>query len=213
MPGVSLISCRITVATERFIYLASGSPRRRELLQQIGVAFVPLAAEVTEIPQADETPQAYVTRLARAKADAGLAVSRERGLAPAPILAADTEVVLDGEILGKPRDATAAAAMLARLAGRTHNVLTAIALVESANGDARRYDAVSESAVSFAALTPAEIARYCETPEPYDKAGGYAIQGRAGAFVRELRGSYSGVVGLPLYELVQGLKAIGWARE
>ena len=201
------------MATERFIYLASGSPRRRELLQQIGIAFVPLAAEVTEIPAADETPQAYVARLARAKADAGVIAWRQRGLAPAPILAADTEVALDGEILGKPRDAAAAAAMLARLSGRTHSVFTAITLIENPETGARRYDAVSESAVSFAPLTQAEIARYCETPEPYDKAGGYAIQGYAGAFVRELRGSYSGVVGLPLFELMQGLKAMGWAGE
>lgn len=205
------------MVTERFIYLASGSPRRQELLRQIGIAFVPLAAAVTEIPQANETPQAYVTRLARAKADAGAAALRAaaptRAVAPAPILAADTEVALDGESLGKPRDAAAAAAMLARLAGRTHSVFTAIALIDTSAGDTRRYDALSESAVSFAALTDAEIARYCETPEPYDKAGGYAIQGRAGAFVRELRGSYSGVVGLPLYELMQGLKAIGWTRE
>ena len=205
------------MATERFIYLASGSPRRQELLRQVGIAFVPLAAAVTEIPQVDETPQAYVTRLARAKADAGAAALRAAAQttapAPAPILAADTEVAVDGEILGKPRDAAAAAAMLARLAGRTHSVFTAIALIDASASNARRYDALSESAVSFAPLTDAEIARYCATAEPYDKAGGYAIQGYAGAFVRELRGSYSGVVGLPLYELMQGLKAIGWTRE
>lgn len=201
------------MASERFIYLASGSPRRQELLRQIGVAFVPLAATVPEIPQAQEAPRAYVARLARAKLDAGIAAWRgAQALAPAPILAADTEVAIDGEVLGKPRDAADAAAMLARLSGCTHSVFTAIALIDRADG-ARRYDAVSESAVSFGSLTDAEIARYCQSPEPYDKAGGYAIQGYAGAFVRELRGSYSGVVGLPLYELLQGLKAIGWARE
>ena len=204
------------MATERFIYLASGSPRRQELLRQIGIAFVPLAAAVEEIPQAGEAPRTYVTRLARAKLDAGIAAWRAASTAshrppPAPILAADTEVAIDGEILGKPRDAADAAAMLARLSGRTHSVFTAIALINNPEGG-QRYDAVSESAVSFASLDADEIARYCHTPEPYDKAGGYAIQGYAGAFVRELRGSYSGVVGLPLYELMQGLRAIGVGR-
>lgn len=197
------------MATEAFIYLASGSPRRQELLRQIDIPFVTLTAAIVETPHPGEAACGYVARLAQAKAAAGLAVCRAQGLAPAPILAADTEVVVDGEILGKPGDPAAAAAMLARLAGRTHSVLTALSLIHGA----QRYDAVSESQVSFAPLSGAHIARYCASAEPYDKAGGYAIQGRAGAFVRELHGSYSGVVGLPLYELMQGLKAIGWTRE
>jgi septum formation protein len=187
------------------IYLASRSPRRRELLAQIDVRFHLLLfrsragedADVDETPLAGEAPDAYVERLARAKADAGWRRMLQRNLPRAPVLAADTTVALEGRIFGKPDDRTQAAEILAALAGKTHEVLTAVALksedwIESA---------VSRSEVRFKPITAAEIARYVSTGEGDDKAGAYGIQGRAARFVVELRGSYSGVMGLPLYEV------------
>ena len=185
---------------ERRIYLASRSPRRRELLHQLGVAFDELltqeshGADVDETPLAGELPAAYVLRLARAKAALGGHQVTLRGLAPHPVLAADTTVVLDGEIIGKPDDAEHARRVLRRLSGKTHEVLTAVAV---ARHD-RTETALSVSTVEFRELEDAEILDYGATGEPLDKAGAYAIQGHAGAFVRVLRGSYSGVMGLPL---------------
>ena len=184
-----------------FIYLASASPRRSELLRQIGVRFTVRAAAIPEDPLAGETPEHYVVRLAAAKAEAVWAVVP--GLAP--VLGADTAVVLDGEILGKPEGGTAAVQMLARLSGRSHRVLTAVAVRHGGGLDTR----LSESEVRFRATTAAERLAYCATGEPFDKAGGYGIQGHAAVFIEELKGSYSGVAGLPLFETAALLAQCG----
>jgi septum formation protein len=177
-----------------FVYLASGSPRRRELLQQIGVSFRVVGTVVDETALTGEGALGYVLRLAAAKADAGW--ERSRDAAEVPVLAADTAVVLDGQILGKPTDREDAADMLRRLSGRTHEVLTAIA-VRGAGGLRSR---VSRSEVTLRLIDDAEVQAYWETGEPCDKAGAYAVQGHAAVFIAELRGSYSGVMGLPLFE-------------
>lgn len=176
------------------ILLASASPRRSDLLRQIGVAHVVRPVDVDESVRPGEAPSAYVLRLAEAKAEAlwtRLAPAERR-----PVLAADTTVALEGEIFGKPADPAEARNMLARLAGRTHEVHTAVAL-RHAGGDAAR---VSTSSVSLRALAPEELDWYCRSGEPDDKAGGYAVQGRAAVFIRHIAGSYSGIMGLPLYE-------------
>ena len=179
------------------IYLASASPRRRELLRQIGVAFCLLPVAVDETPLPGETPDAYVARLARDKARAGArALGRRRS---APVLGADTAVVVDGAILGKPSDRDEGLAMLARLSGREHRVLSAVALATEERDAVK----VRESRVRFRDLSPAECRTYWDSGEPWDKAGGYGIQGRAAAFIVELRGSYSGVMGLPLFETAE----------
>jgi septum formation protein len=192
------------------IYLASRSPRRRELLTQIGVRFHLLlfrarpgeGLDVDEEPLAGELPAAYVERVARAKAEAGWRRLMQRNLPQAPVLAADTTVALGGRILGKPASREDAAAMLAELSDSQHEVLTAIALKY---GDWME-SALSRSEVRFRKLTPEEIRQYVATRECDDKAGAYAIQGRAARFITELRGSYSGVMGLPLYETAQLLE-------
>ena len=186
-----------------FIYLASGSPRRRELLAQIGVPFQVLDVTVDETRLPREAPDAYVVRLARQKADAGWRVRPIR--TPSPVLAADTTVVLDGEILGKPKDRSDGEQMLRALGGRTHEVLTAVA-VATALGPISR---TSRSEVTFRAISGAEARGYWATGEPHDKAGGYAIQGAAAIFVANLRGSYSGVMGLPLFETAELLEQAG----
>jgi septum formation protein len=180
--------------------LASVSPRRRELLGQIGVAHLVSAADIDETVRPGEAPADYVVRMACAKARA----VRERGT-QLPVLAADTAVVIDGLVLGKPADRAEGIAMLGRLSGRTHQVLTAVALA-TAGGVVFR---VSVSEVRLRAVTPEECAAYWESGEPRDKAGGYAIQGRAALFIEHLSGSYSGVMGLPLYETGQLLAAAG----
>ncbi|RMG28344.1 MAG: septum formation inhibitor Maf [Gammaproteobacteria bacterium] len=184
------------------VVLASASPRRRELLHQIGVPFRQDVVAIDESPRPGEAPRAHVLRLARAKAEAVVAAGRAGGL---PVLGADTVVVIDGEILGKPSDADQARAMLRRLSGRAHEVLTAVAVSDGR----RRAEAVSVSRVYFRDLTEAEITAYWATGEPADKAGAYAIQGRGAVFVRRLEGSHSGVVGLPLYETARLLEAFG----
>ena len=186
-----------------FVYLASGSPRRRELLQQIGVPFRVVGAAVDESVRSGEAPAAYVARLAAAKADVGW--ERNRGAIDGPVLAADTSVVLDAKILGKPADREDAEAMLRQLSGRTHEVLTAVAL-RTVNGLRSR---LSRSEVTFRRIAAAEARAYWETGEPCDKAGAYAIQGRAAVFIAELRGSYSGVMGLPLFETAELLSEAG----
>lgn len=186
------------------IYLASKSPRRRELLRQLGVSFEELHLrespgrdrDVLEEAERGEPALHYVERIARTKAGVGWKRMEQRRIAVHPVLGADTEVVLDGEVFGKPRDPAHAAQMLARLAGRTHEVLTGVA-VRAAGGV---LFAMSVSRVSFRALSAAEIERYVAAGEALDKAGAYAIQGRAAAFVTRLDGSYSGVMGLPLCE-------------
>lgn len=185
------------------LYLASGSPRRRELLTQIGVPFSVVSAPIDETPLPDESAPAYVERLARAKAAAGLA-----SLAgPAVVLGADTAVVLDGRILGKPENRKDALAMLADLSGREHQVLTAVALDDGQ----RVHSLCVTSKVSFRAISADEAQRYWASGEPADKAGSYAIQGLGAVFVTGLVGSYSAVVGLPLSETADLLGQFGIA--
>lgn len=176
------------------LYLASGSPRRRELLTQIGVPFVTQIVPIDESPLPDEAPDVYVERLARAKAQAGLASLGD--VEDAVVLGADTAVVLDGRILGKPLDRADALATLGALSGREHQVMTAIALASRDRVASR----VVVSQVRFRPLSEAEIAAYWASGEPQDKAGSYGIQGLAAVFVSQLQGSYSAVVGLPLCE-------------
>jgi septum formation protein len=179
------------MSTARQLCLASASPRRRALLEQIGVTYRVQPAQVDESREADERPDAYVLRVAQAKALAVLA--RADGL---PVLAADTAVVLEPRVFGKPRDRADGLAMLEALAGRTHTVLTAVALATRA----RVRTALSTSSVRLRPISRAEREAYWESGEPCDKAGSYAIQGRGAVFVEHLEGSYSGVMGLPLYE-------------
>lgn len=185
------------------LYLASQSPRRRELLEQIGVRFGLLEVDVPEVRAAGEPPLDYVSRVAREKAGAGLL--KVAGTAGAVVLGADTEVVLGDEVFGKPADAADAAAMLRRLSGRTHLAITVVWLVSAA----REAHAVCSSEVTFATLDEARIAAYVASGEPLGRAGAYAIQGRAGAFVQHLGGSYSGVMGLPLHETANLLREFG----
>jgi septum formation protein len=202
---------------DRSIYLASRSPRRRELLGHIGVKFHLLlfrnragaAPDIDEDPLPDEPPRDYVMRVARAKAEVGWRRMQERNLPRHPVLAADTTVALEGRIYGKPADRAEAAAMLAALSGKRHEVLTAVAL----QYDEEVETALSVSEVQFRELTAQEIQDYVATGEPDDKAGAYAIQGRAALFVAEIRGSQSGIVGLPLYETAQLLQKMGARRE
>lgn len=198
---------------EKKIYLASKSPRRRELLRQIGVEFELLmlrndtvrGPDVTELVLPGEEPIDYVARVAREKAAFAWSMVQTRRLTVRPVLAADTTVTLDGEILGKPADKAEAIAMLERLSGRTHQVLTSIAvhhlnLIEQVT---------QVSQVRFADLSAASIKAYCATQEPYDKAGGYGIQGMAALFVEHIDGSHSGIMGLPLYETATLLRKAG----
>jgi septum formation protein len=184
------------------VFLASASPRRRELLAQIGVDYTLLHAEVDETVHPGESAADYVRRVALEK----VRTAREllSGEAASPVLGADTAVVIDGSIMGKPRDRKEGIAMLLALSARTHEVLSAVAL-----GGGREAVRVSKSRVTFRALTPAQCAAYWETGEPHDKAGGYAIQGRAAVFVSRLEGSYSGVMGLPVYETAELLREFG----
>jgi septum formation protein len=192
---------------EPFIYLASGSPRRRELLAQLGLSFDLLVTDIDESLQSGELADAYVCRLARDKARAALGHLPERR---APVLGADTTVVVDRHILGKPADRETAAAMLRRLSGRDHDVLTAVALVDADGDEQREAVAVSRTVVTFRALSDAEIDGYWATGEPCDKAGGYAIQGFGAIFIEAIHGSYSGVMGLPLFETAHLLNGFGY---
>ena len=187
------------------LFLASASPRRRELLAQIAVPCVTQIAAIDENPLPDEPAVAYVERLAREKARAGLAALSES--ADAVVLGADTVVVLDGRILGKPADFAESRAMLQALSGRSHQVLTAVALA----GDGREAARVVASSVTFRALSEREIEAYWASGEPCDKAGSYGIQGLAAVFVSRLEGSYSAVVGLPLCETAELLGEFGIA--
>ena len=177
------------------IYLASSSPRRRELLSQIGVSFDLVPAVIEEIPQAGESAQDYVLRLALQKAEAGFANSKREK----PALGADTIVTIDQKILEKPRDQKHAKEMLELLSGRVHQVLTAVALWQ----DGYSKTVLVKTEVSFKKLTEQEISDYWQSGEPVDKAAGYAIQGIAGKFITNISGSYSGVVGLPLFETAE----------
>jgi len=202
------------ISLEPRIYLASRSPRRRELLTQIGVRFELLMfrgvpredPDVDEAVLPGESPDDYVVRVTLAKARAGVRRIRERHLIPHPVLAADTTVEIDGEVIGKPAHEADAVAILQRLSGRTHRVLTAVAL--SDNG--RTEHLVSASEVRFRSIESEEIRRYVASGEPLDKAGAYGIQGRAAVFVEEIKGSYTGIMGLPLYETAILLRRYGY---
>lgn len=188
------------------LYLASQSPRRRELLAQIGVPFEIVDVDVPEVRGAEESPRAYVERVAREKARAGLqgVIARDPDTV---VLGADTEVVLDDKVFGKPASADDAAAMLRALSGRRHAVISIVCCASASMENI----AVCESTVTFAALDDCAIADYIDTGEPFGKAGGYAIQGRAAAFIAHLSGSYSGVMGLPLFETARLLRDAGLA--
>ncbi|KGT86471.1 MULTISPECIES: nucleoside triphosphate pyrophosphatase [Enterobacterales] len=174
------------------LYLASGSPRRRELLTQLGLQFERLITDVEEQRQPEEAAEVYVRRLALDKARAGVAVAPQ----DLPVLGADTIVVLNNDVLEKPRDAAHAAQMLSQLSGQTHQVMTAVALADSA----RELDCLVTTDVTFRNITAEEISHYIASGEPMDKAGAYGIQGLGGNFVRKINGSYHAVVGLPLVE-------------
>lgn len=195
------------------IYLASKSPRRRELLRQIGVEFellllrdhAPDGPEVSEEVLPGEKAEDYVARVTREKAEYGVKTMLWRRLPVRPVLAADTTVVIDGQILGKPTGPDEAIAMLKSLSGRTHQVLTNVALQYNNN----TWQMTQKSDVKFANLTDDILSAYCATPEPYDKAGSYAVQGLAAAFIETISGSYSGIMGLPLHETTQLLLQAG----
>ena len=195
------------------IYLASKSPRRRELLRQVGVEFELLllrensarGPDVPELVQPGEAPLAYVERVTREKAETASATMLSRRLRVRPVLTADTTVTLDGRILGKPEGDAEALEMLRLLSGRTHQVLTSVALKHLDDF----WQVTHTSDVTFATLTEETMRAYSALPEPYDKAGGYAIQGRAAQFIKHIAGSHSGIMGLPLYETTQLLQQAG----
>jgi len=186
-----------------FIYLASASPRRRELLRQLGLDFEVVPANIDESIQAGEEPAAYVERLALEKGRAARVLLERQD---APVLAADTAVVLDGVILGKPRDEADAADMLARLSGCSHDVLTSVAVLDAVTEEVT----VNRTSVRFRPIQRAEIGAYWRSGEPAGKAGGYAIQGLGAVFIEAIHGSYSGVMGLPLFETARLLAGFGY---
>lgn len=194
-----------------FVYLASQSPRRRQLLEQLGVRYellLPDEGEDSEALEAvlpGEAPARYVRRVTGLKLDAALARLKRRGLPPGPVLCSDTTVARGRSIYGKPADAADAARMLRELAGTTHRVLTAVAVQQGR----KRHEALNDSKVTFAPLTPAQVRAYVATGEPLGKAGAYAIQGRAAAFVSRIAGSHSGIMGLPAHETAALLRAAG----
>ncbi|MBI5279201.1 MAG: septum formation inhibitor Maf [Burkholderiales bacterium] len=195
-----------------FVYLASQSPRRRQLLEQLGVRFellLPDAGEDTEsIEEAlpGEAPATYVRRVTRLKLAAAIQRLQDRGLPDAPVLCSDTTVALGRTIYGKPLDARDARRMLRELSGRTHRVLTAVAIQQGR----KRREALSDSRVTFDRMTPAQVRRYVDSAEPMGKAGAYAIQGAAAAYISHISGSYSGIMGLPMHETAQLLRAFGF---
>jgi len=186
------------------LILASSSPRRAEILANAGLPFSVLSSAVDESPYPGETPAALVQRLANAKADLVTA----RAVGPAIILAADTVVVLDDKILGKPSSIEDARHMLQQLGGRTHSVLTGVALVRLPDGERRQF--IESTLVHFRPITEEELSSYLATEEPYDKAGAYAIQGQAGRYIPRIEGCYFNVVGLPLSRVLTELKTLGW---
>jgi septum formation protein len=187
------------------LYLASGSPRRQELLTQLGVSFERLLPGIEEQRQPDESAQHYVSRLAREKAQAGVAIAPQ----DLPVLGSDTIVVLEGEVLEKPRDAGHAAVMLRQLSGQTHQVMTAVALADRQ----QTIDCLVMTEVTFRVLSEEDIQGYIASGEPMDKAGAYGIQGLGGCFVRKINGSYHAVVGLPLVETYELLSNFNSLRE
>ena len=196
---------------DNFVYLASQSPRRRQLLEQLGVQYELLLpdtnedAEALEVALENEAPATYVKRVTRLKLDAAVARLKHRQLIDAPILCADTTVALGRIIYGKPQDANDAERMLGELSGQTHHVLTSIAL----HSAQQLYEALSSSQVCFEAMTSMEISNYVASGEPMGKAGAYAVQGRAAAYISRINGSYSGIMGLPLCETSLLLRRAG----
>ena len=196
-----------------FIYLASQSPRRRQLLEQLGIRHELLLpdpdedSEALEAVRPGEAPLAYVRRVTGLKLDAAVARMKRRAWPPAPVLCSDTTVALGRTIYGKPADAADAARMLRELSGATHRVLTAVAV----SAGRKRLQALSDSRVTFAAMTPAQIRAYVATGEPMGKAGAYAVQGRAAAHIPRIAGSYTGIMGLPLHETALLLRQAGVA--
>jgi septum formation protein len=189
------------------LILASTSPRRAEILHDAGFSFVVVSSAVDETPIPGESPSELVQRLADAKAELAAA----RAVGPAIVLAADTVVTLDGRIFGKPRSADDARHMLESLSGRTHAVVTGVTLIRLP--DAERRSFVESTLVHFAQLSAEEITRYLATEEPHDKAGAYAIQGRAGRYISRIEGDYFNVVGLPLSHVTQALAELGWSED
>lgn len=197
------------------LYLASKSPRRREILAGMGITDIEIvhagpavltAFEGDEVQHADELPEEYVVRTASEKARQAMLRIAAEGKPALPVLAADTVVICEGKILGKPADQEEAAQFMQRLSGRTHEVRTAVVVNDGKSHEL--HVAVSVSQVTFAKLTEAQIKAYVQTDEPYDKAGGYAVQGLAGLFIEHIAGSYSGIMGLPVYETAQLLAKI-----
>ena len=189
------------------LILASASPRRAQILRDAGISFAVLSSAVDETPYPGETPQQMVLRLAHAKAELVAA----RAVGPAILIAADTVVVLDGQILGKPRSTEDARRMLQLFSGRTHSVVTGVSVLRLPEMERRQF--VETTLVSFALLSSDEISRYLATDEPYDKAGAYAIQGYAGRFIPRIEGCYFNVVGLPLSRLIATLRELGWSED
>ena len=189
------------------VILASASPRRAEILRDAGISFSVLSSAVDETPYSNENPADLVQRLANAKADLVAA----RAVGPAIVVAADTVVVLDGHILGKPRSNDDARLMLEQLSGRTHSVLTGVSLVRLPDAERRQF--VETTLVHFAPISTEEISRYLTSEEPHDKAGAYGIQGRAGRYIPRIEGCYFNVVGLPLSRLLTSLHELGWSEQ
>jgi septum formation protein len=189
------------------LILASASARRAEILRDAGFHFTMLSSAIDETPYPGESPQDLVQRLANAKADLVAA----RAVGPAIVIAADTEVTLDGHIFGKPRSSDDARRMLEKLSGRTHSVVTGVALIRLP--DAERITFFESTLVHFATLSPEEITQYLATGEAHDKAGAYAIQGRAGRYIPRIEGCYFNVVGLPLARLQHALTELGWSED
>jgi len=189
------------------LILASSSTRRAQILRDAGISFSVLSSAVDETPYGNESPQQMVQRLADAKADLVAA----RAVGPAILIAADTVVVLDGQILGKPRSTDDARRMLEFFSGRTHSVVTGVTLIRLPEMERRQF--IESTLVTFVPLSPDEISRYLSTDEPYDKAGAYAIQGHAGRYISRIEGCYFNVVGLPLARLVAALQELGWSEE
>jgi septum formation protein len=195
-----------------FLYLASQSPRRRQLLEQLGIRHELLLPDATEDAEAleialkSEAPTAYVQRVTGLKLDAAVQRMKARGLPHAPVLCSDTTVAMGRTIFGKPDDAAHAQAMLAALSGHTHRVLTAVAVQ---HGD-QRFTALSVSKVRFTPMSAAQIKAYADSGEPLGKAGAYAVQGRAAAFIAHISGSYSGIMGLPMFETAGLLRSVGF---
>jgi septum formation protein len=189
------------------LILASSSPRRAEVLHAAGIKFTATPPSIDETPFPGESPQDHVLRLAAAKATLVAA----QAIGPAIVIAADTVVAVESQIIGKPRSTEDARQILEQLSGRTHSVLTGVTLIRLP--DAERRSFVETTHVHFAPLSPEEISRYLDTEEPYDKAGAYAVQGRAGRYIPRIEGCYFNVVGLPLARLTQELIALGWTED